>query len=217
MMLHVALLVGLFFVTGVFAAPEPPTQVAVVRAEPPAESELRTAVVPPEAPAWTPAETSATVTVEDRPDPEPEVFAAADRPRPNVDLGPPPDLPRSIGSRPIGAGASAPATTTGREAPRARPKAPPPAPPTRAVPTRKPDPVYPWSAVRRRFEGEVVLLVEVLPSGAVGEIRVTRSSGHAVLDEAAEEAVRGWAFRPALVRGDPVRSLVECPFVFQLE
>ena len=49
---------------------------------------------------------------------------------------------------------------------------------------------YPEAARRRNIEGSLVLSVDVLPDGSVGSIRVLRSSGHAVLDEAAVRIVR---------------------------
>lgn len=49
---------------------------------------------------------------------------------------------------------------------------------------------YPEAARRRNLEGSLVLSVDVLPDGSVDQIRVLRSSGHAVLDEAAVRIVR---------------------------
>lgn len=49
---------------------------------------------------------------------------------------------------------------------------------------------YPEAARRRNVEGSLVLSVDILPDGSVEHIRVLRSSGHAVLDEAAVRIVR---------------------------
>ncbi len=49
---------------------------------------------------------------------------------------------------------------------------------------------YPEQARRQNIEGSLVLSVDVLPDGSVGQINVLRSSGHALLDEAAVRIVR---------------------------
>ncbi len=103
--------------------------------------------------------------------------------------------------------------------PVAAPPPPPPAPPptsARPVPQRNRKPDYPAQAVERQWEGRVILRVEVLPDGSVGEIEVATSSGHAILDRAAVAAVRDWHFTPATAQGQPVRSLVEVPISFRL-
>lgn len=48
---------------------------------------------------------------------------------------------------------------------------------------------YPQQARRRGLSGDLVLSVDLLPSGEVAEIRIERGSGHAVLDQAAHEIV----------------------------
>lgn len=49
---------------------------------------------------------------------------------------------------------------------------------------------YPEAARRRGIEGSLVLSVDILADGSVEEIRVIRSSGHEILDEAAVRIVR---------------------------
>lgn len=49
---------------------------------------------------------------------------------------------------------------------------------------------YPQLAKQRRLQGEVRLLVVILPNGKVKDIQVRSSSGHYVLDEAARRSVR---------------------------
>ncbi|WP_312935057.1 energy transducer TonB, partial [Pseudomonas sp.] len=60
-----------------------------------------------------------------------------------------------------------------------------------------PPPDYPSLAMRRGWEGTVLLRVQVLASGAPGQIQVQNSSGRAQLDEAAVAAVKRWRFVPA--------------------
>ena len=51
-------------------------------------------------------------------------------------------------------------------------------------------------ARRRGYEGKVVLKVEVLATGKVGQIKIAESSGFEVLDRAALKGVKIWMFRP---------------------
>jgi protein TonB len=59
-------------------------------------------------------------------------------------------------------------------------------------------PDYPASEIRRNHEGTVQLLIYVLPNGRVGEVKVGRSSGYPLLDDAAVRKARSaWRFLPA--------------------
>jgi len=79
-----------------------------------------------------------------------------------------------------------------------------------------PKPEYPALAMRRQWEGKVVLLVRVLADGSVAAVSVATSSGHEVLDEAALEAVRAWHFVPARQGGRAVESWANVPINFNL-
>lgn len=78
-------------------------------------------------------------------------------------------------------------------------------------------PEYPAISRRRGEEGQVILDVEVLPSGRAGSVRVASSSGHKRLDEAALRAVKEANFQPAERRGEPVRSTNQWSFIFRLD
>ncbi len=80
-----------------------------------------------------------------------------------------------------------------------------------------PWPDYPRLARRRGQEGEALLAVTVLADGAPVAVELRTSSGYALLDEAALDAVRRWRFAPALVAGQPVQAVVDVPVVFRLE
>ncbi len=80
-----------------------------------------------------------------------------------------------------------------------------------------PKPPYPRIARRRGYEGVVVLKVEILPNGRVGELRVKRSSGHHTLDKSALNTVKKWTFIPAKRGEDPIRIWAEIPIKFELE
>jgi protein TonB len=75
---------------------------------------------------------------------------------------------------------------------------------------------YPAEARRRGWQGEVVLRVEVSAEGRADAVAILRSSGHAVLDEAALAAVRLWRFRPATRGGVPVAAPADVPVRFRL-
>lgn len=79
-----------------------------------------------------------------------------------------------------------------------------------------PKPEYPAAAKRRRLEGTVRLKVRVLASGLVQSVDIDSSSGHAILDQAAVEAVQNWRFVPAKREGKPVDSWVQIPLSFNL-
>jgi TonB family protein len=63
----------------------------------------------------------------------------------------------------------------------------------RAVVTRV-SPIYPELAHRMHVAGKVILLVTIQPDGTVSSTKV--ESGHALLVNAAEDAVRRWRFAP---------------------
>jgi len=82
----------------------------------------------------------------------------------------------------------------------------------------KVDPVYPAAARQSGLEGTVVLRVEILANGRPGEITVSRSTGHTILDEAAIAAVEKWQFVPAKDRssGRTVACTTTLPVSFRL-
>jgi protein TonB len=77
--------------------------------------------------------------------------------------------------------------------------------------------VYPLIAKKNEWEGTVRVRVVVQPSGFPETIRIQKSSGHNVLDNAAVEALRKTRFIPAKDGNIPVRSIVEIPIKFDLK
>jgi len=77
-------------------------------------------------------------------------------------------------------------------------------------------PVYPPLARLRGYQGLVVLFVEVLVDGRVGQMGIRRSAGHEILDRAALETVRTWRFEPGRKEGQAVTMSVEVPVRFVL-
>lgn len=113
-----------------------------------------------------------------------------------------------------------PATATSPAAPAVKTPAPNTEPFTeanyRANYGFNPKPDYPRIARNRRWQGKILLRVQVSALGASEQIAIHRGSGHEILDESAVEAVRKWRFIPAR-RGDtPVASSVIVPILFTL-
>ncbi len=77
-------------------------------------------------------------------------------------------------------------------------------------------PIYPTSAVRNRYEGTVLLRIEIGANGRVELVEVAKSSGYEILDEAAVNAVRKWRGKPATSNGKPVATSELLPVQFKL-
>ena len=77
-------------------------------------------------------------------------------------------------------------------------------------------PAYPEIARARGYEGIVLVSAEILPDGRVGEIKIRKSSGYAILDQSAIQAVKPWRFEPARKSGNPFTAWVELPIKFIL-
>ena len=78
-------------------------------------------------------------------------------------------------------------------------------------------PVYPSIARMRGYEGIVLLSVEIFANGRVGRLNIKKSSGYAVLDRSALEAVRTWKFEPAKKADIPLTVTVDIPIRFSLD
>lgn len=77
-------------------------------------------------------------------------------------------------------------------------------------------PAYPETARVRGYEGIVLVFAEILPDGRVGNMKIHKSSGYAILDQSAIEAVKPWKFEPAKKSGNPFTVWVELPIKFIL-
>jgi len=74
-----------------------------------------------------------------------------------------------------------------------------------------PRPEYPYEARRQRLTGTGVALLLVDPaSGAVTDVSIVRTTGSAILDNAAISGFRRWRFNPGTV------SKVHAPITFTL-
>ncbi len=81
----------------------------------------------------------------------------------------------------------------------------------------QPTPAYPEVARHNGWEGTVTLRLELLADGTVGDVQVGRSSGHDVLDTAAQEAAKTWKHLPATQEGAPVTRWAEMSLTFKLD
>lgn len=107
-------------------------------------------------------------------------------------------------------------------------KAPPAAnPPARAEAVEPPQfnvaylnnprPAYPSIARKLGLEGVVVLRVHVSAAGKPEQVRIAKSSGASVLDDAALKAVQSWTFVPGRRGETPIAHLVDVPIRFELK
>lgn len=78
-----------------------------------------------------------------------------------------------------------------------------------------PAPKYPELARAARVQGVVILSVIISKEGTVENVTVV--SGHALLPEAAVEAVKQWRHRPQTVNGQPVPVITTVTVNFSLQ
>jgi len=193
------------------ALPDIPPAPPLARA-PPAPTSI--AIAPPVAPPPPPAEAAPPVPMLPR-------LAEAPPPTPEASLESPPPRPRSAPPQPRRA---SPTPGPGNAPQAAPPMAAAPAEATGAVsPPRQlagignPSPEYPYASRIRQEQGRVTLRVLVSPAGGVADVAVERTSGHAALDRAAEQAVRRWRFEPAMQDGRPVPASAAISITFRLD
>jgi protein TonB len=77
-------------------------------------------------------------------------------------------------------------------------------------------PPYPPLARKRGYEGTTVLSLYVREDGTVGEIVVTKTSGHSILDRAASKTAQNWLFEPASRMGRTIPLWVDVPVRFMI-
>lgn len=112
----------------------------------------------------------------------------------------------------------------------APPPPPPPPPPARSSekPQRirvgggvqasnllsKVDPVYPPLAKQARIQGTVRFTAIIGKDGLVSNLQLV--SGHPLLVQAAQEAVKQWVYKPTLLNGEPVEVVTQLDVSFTL-
>ena len=75
---------------------------------------------------------------------------------------------------------------------------------------------YPRKAIRKGWEGQTVVAAEILPGGTVGRMALAKSSGHEVLDQAAQEAIKTWKFSAESGKTEALPQYVDIPVMFKL-
>lgn len=79
---------------------------------------------------------------------------------------------------------------------------------------KNPPPQYPVLARRARIEGTVRLQAIISKDGSVQKVEVI--SGHAVLAQAAVEAVQQWRYKATELNGEPVEVVTNIDVVFKM-
>ena len=80
---------------------------------------------------------------------------------------------------------------------------------------RRVQPIYPALAKSARIQGTVVLSAMISKDGAIENLTV--QSGHALLIQAALDAVKQWTYKPYLLNGEPVAVSTEIEVHFTLQ
>ena len=83
--------------------------------------------------------------------------------------------------------------------------------------SKRVDPLYPPTSRRNGEQGMGMYRVLVDEKGHPTDVQVLKSSGFPRLDTAAMEAIRKWAFKPAVQNSQPVQSWTRVQVAFQLE
>jgi protein TonB len=78
------------------------------------------------------------------------------------------------------------------------------------------EPPYPPSEIRQGHEGTVLLSLQILADGRVGEVKLDRSSGFPKLDESAMREAKRWRFIPGTSDGSPQAMWKQVPITFRL-
>jgi protein TonB len=82
---------------------------------------------------------------------------------------------------------------------------------------RNPPPRYPRLARKRKYQGVVIFEVFVNRDGSVGDVKIFKSSGYAILDKTAMKSVKKWEFEPGRRGNDQLEMWVRVPVRFQLK
>lgn len=85
-----------------------------------------------------------------------------------------------------------------------------------AHPLKRQAPIYPTLARKKGYEGTSVFIATINTDGTIENLQLSKTSGHAILDKAAKEALRHWKFTPAKRNGITVASKLRIPIIFRL-
>ena len=77
---------------------------------------------------------------------------------------------------------------------------------------------YPQAAVKAKQQGKAIVGFVVRKDGTVSDVHITKSAGHAVLDEEAIRVVKAMpAWKPGKQKGEPVNVKYSVPITFRLK
>lgn len=173
----------------------------------------------PPATSTTPPVLVATIIADPEPTPIPAPPAPQPRPQPPARATPravrPVPAPQPVPSAPAAA-ASVPAEPPAAPAP-AVPTAAPPPPAHEPAAISCRIPAYPIDAKRRGETGTVLLQLLIDTEGAVIDQKIERSSGHALLDDAAMAALSKCTFKPGTLDGRPQQAWARLRYVWKLQ
>lgn len=79
------------------------------------------------------------------------------------------------------------------------------------------EPEYPPIETRLGHEGTVLLRVQILPNGRVGDVQIERTSGFVRLDESAVREAKRWRMKPGTQDGVASAMWTTVPITFQLK
>lgn len=148
---------------------------------------------------------------------EREALAAAQPPKPPSPLTEPEASTEAPAESPAESSAAVATTTAPAVPATVAPPVPQPVGETREAEAIAPlAPAYPPTAVRARQEGWVEVEFVVAADGSIRNARVINAQPPRIFNEAAERAARDARFRPKLVNGQPVDSVVRRRIEFKL-
>jgi periplasmic protein TonB len=79
------------------------------------------------------------------------------------------------------------------------------------------EPEYPVAEIRQGHQGTVLLALQILPNGRVGDVRIEQSSGYVKLDDSAAKEARRWRMKPGTSGGTATAMWKRVPIKFQLK
>jgi len=79
---------------------------------------------------------------------------------------------------------------------------------------KKPTPVYPPLAKQARIQGTVKFTAVIGKDGTIQNLMLV--SGHPLLVQSAQDAVKQWVYQPTLLNGEPVEVITEIDVNFTL-
>ncbi|WP_368563705.1 energy transducer TonB [Pseudoxanthomonas sp. UTMC 1351] len=94
-------------------------------------------------------------------------------------------------------------------------EAPPVQRPTEVAAIDTPPPDYPFELACAGVGGTTSLSVTIGVEGKPTQVALVQSSGNQALDEAAQQRVQTWKFRPATANGRPTPATIQVPVNFK--